>query len=181
MDLMPFKRSLRARGDGMNLALDWIRPKRGEEPMGYLDDVFRYAYSRTGNREEAEDIAIEVVQALPSPCRKEDLRVYMLGMARRKIANLARKGRGTLELREDDATTRFDPAADDAAMVGLTLAQLSDDHREVLTLKYIVGLSSREIGDVLGKGAPAIDSMLQRARDSFATAWTALTSEEVSL
>ena len=149
--------------------------------MGYLDDVFRYAYSRTGNREEAEDIAIEVVQALPNPCRKENLRVYMLGMARRKIANLARKRRDYVEIREVDATTRFDPAADDAALVGLTLAQLSDDHREVLTLKYVVGLSSREIGDLLGKAPPAIDSMLQRARDSFATTWTQLTSEEVSL
>lgn len=165
----------------MNLALDWIRPKRGEEPMAYLDDVFRYAFARTGNREEAEDIAIEVVQALPSPCRKENLRMYMLGMARRKIADYARRRRPQTDLRELDTTTRFDPASDDATLVGHTLGQLSDEHREVLTLKYIVGLSSREIGDLLGKNSPAIDSLLQRARDSFAGIWSQLTSEEAPI
>lgn len=165
----------------MNLALDWIRPKRGEEPIAYLNDIFRYAYSRTGNREEAEDIAIEVVQALPSPCRKENLRLYMLGMARRKIADYSRRRRTKVELKELDATIRFDPAVDEAALVSQAMAQLSDDHREVLTLKYIVGLSSREIGDLLGKQSSAIDSLLQRARDTFAAAWNEITSEEATL
>ncbi len=164
----------------MNLALDWLRPKRGEEPMAYLDDVFRYAYARTRNREEAVDIAIEVVQSLPSPCRKDNLRVYMLGMARRKIANYARRRRDE-PVREQDATTRFDPLSDDAALVATTMAALSDDHREVLTLKYVVGLSSQEISSLMDRSAPAIDSLLQRARDSFAQAWTELTSDEVRL
>jgi RNA polymerase sigma-70 factor (ECF subfamily) len=165
----------------MNLAIDWIRPKPGEEPIAFLDDVFRYAFARTGNREEAEDIAIEVVQALPSPCRKQNLRVYMLGMARRKIADHARRRRATVDLKDLDATTRFDPASDDAALVGQTLARLSDDHREVLTLKYIVGLSSREIAELVAKQPPAIDSLLQRARDAFASEWNRLTSDEVPL
>jgi RNA polymerase sigma-70 factor, ECF subfamily len=165
----------------MNLALDWIRPKRGEEPMAFLDDVFRYAYARIGSREDAEDIAIEVVQSLPSPCRKENLRVYMLGMARRKIADRTRRRRATVSINELDATTRFDPASDDAALVGHVLARLGDDHREVLTLKYIVGLSSREIADLIGRQPGAIDSLLQRARDAFAEVWTQLTSEEVPL
>ncbi len=165
----------------MNLALDWIRPKRGEEPLAFLDDVFRYAYARIGSREDAEDIAIEVVQSLPSPCRKENLRVYMLGMARRKIADRTRRRRATVSINELDATTRFDPASDDATLVGHVLARLSDDHREVLTLKYIVGLSSREIADLIGRQSGAIDSLLQRARDAFAEAWTQLTSEEVPL
>lgn len=164
----------------MNLALDWLLPKRGEDPMVFLDDVFRYAYARTRNREEAEDIAIEVVQALPNPCRKDNLRVYMLGMARRKIADHFRRQR-TNPIQESDATTRFDSRSDDVALVGDTLARLSDDHREVLTLKYVVGLSSQEIGELTGKNSTAIDSLLQRARGAFSEAWESITSDEEAI
>lgn len=165
----------------MNLALEWMRPRPGEEPLAYLDDVFRYAFSRTGNREESEDIAIEVVQALPSPCRKKDLRVYMIGMARRRVADHFRRKRESHPITEQGATTRFDSAADEAALVGQTLARLSDEHREAITLKYVVGLSSREIGAIMDRQSSAIDSLLQRARDAFAAEWTRLTSEEVPL
>ena len=51
----------------MSLALDWLRTRNGEDPMGYLDTVFRYAMARLNQREEAEDIAIEVVQAYKCP------------------------------------------------------------------------------------------------------------------
>ena len=80
----------------MSLAIDWIFTRRGVDPMDFLDDVFRYSYARLGQREEAEDVAIEVVQALPNPCKRRDLRVYMLGMARRKIADRFRRARPTL-------------------------------------------------------------------------------------
>ncbi|OJU61841.1 MAG: hypothetical protein BGO01_13070 [Armatimonadetes bacterium 55-13] len=147
--------------------------------MDFLDDVFRYSYARLGQREEAEDVAIEVVQALPNPCKRRDLRVYMLGMARRKIADRFRRARPTLEVREADATFRFDREIDEATVVAQTLNTLSADHREVLTLKYVIGLSSQEIGTLLGKRPDAIDSLLQRARDAFSHSWQGLTSDEV--
>lgn len=161
----------------MSLALDWLRPKKGEDPMAFIDDVFRYAFARTRNREEAEDIAIEVVQSLPNPCRKDNLRVYMLGMARRKVADHFRRRRAA-PIHEADTTTRFDSRSDDAALVGATLAMLSDEYREALTLKYIVGLSSQEIAELNGKSPTAIDSLLQRARGGFAEAWEQITGEE---
>ncbi|MBN9502357.1 hypothetical protein ABT09_02150 [bacterium SCN 57-13] len=163
----------------MSLAIDWIFTRRGVDPMDFLDDVFRYSYARLGQREEAEDVAIEVVQALPNPCKRRDLRVYMLGMARRKIADRFRRARPTLEVREADATFRFDREIDEATVVAQTLNTLSADHREVLTLKYVIGLSSQEIGTLLGKRPDAIDSLLQRARDAFSHSWQGLTSDEV--
>ena len=45
----------------MSLAINWLRTQKGEDPMVYLDDVYRYVAVRLGNREDAEDIAIEVV------------------------------------------------------------------------------------------------------------------------
>ena len=163
----------------MSLALDWLRTRNGEDPMVYHGEVFRYAMARLGNREDAEDIAIEVVQALPNPCFKRDLRVYMLGMARRKAISLFRRSRPTVAIRDNEAALTFDDRSDHAAMVGQVLSEMSEEHRDVLTLKYMAGLTSAEIGKITGKRADAIDSMLQRARDAFAQAWTRLSSDEV--
>jgi|SRR5579862_3394621 len=163
----------------MSLALDWLRPRNAEDPMVYYAEVFRYALTRLGNREDAEDIAIEVVQALPNPCFRRDLKIYMLGVARRKSISLLRRSRPAMEIRDHEAAVRFDDRSDQAAMVGQVLGAISLEHRDVLTLKYMAGLTSAEIGKVTGKRADAVDSMLQRARDAFAEAWTLLSGDEV--
>jgi len=75
----------------MSLALNWPWTGTGEDPARFLDDIYRYARTRLGSREDAEDLAIEVVQALPAPCRRKDLRVYMIGIARRKLADRLRR------------------------------------------------------------------------------------------
>lgn len=157
----------------MSLALDWLRPTQAEDPMRYLDDVFRYSHARLGQREDAEDVAIEVVQALPNPCRRKDLRIYMIGMARRKVADRLRRSRPA-ELVDRDAAVRSDAASDNATVVSAVLARLEDDQREGLVMKYVIGLSSEEIGTLTGRKASAVDSLLQRARDAFARQWTAL-------
>ena len=85
----------------MKFAMQWPWNTNGEDPAIYLDDVYRYARARLRSREDAEDVAIEVVQELPTPCRRKDLLVYMIGMARRKVAGRLRTAReisGILEL-----------------------------------------------------------------------------------
>jgi len=164
----------------MSLAIDWWGTRKGEDPMSYLDEVFRHSMLRLGNREDAEDVAIEVVQALPNPCFRRDLKVYMFGMARRKVIDRLRRPKSVAEVREAEAAVRFDVAFDEASMVGSTLAELSEDHREVLTLKYMVGLTSLEIGRITGKKPEAVDSMLQRARESFSQSWRRISSDEVN-
>jgi RNA polymerase sigma-70 factor (ECF subfamily) len=163
----------------MSLAVNWPWIKAGEDPAKYLDDVYRYARSRLRSREDAEDVAVEVVQALPSPCRRADLRAYMIGMARRKVADRLRRSKPTVELREAEAVIRFDEASDHATLVQEVLARLSDDHRDALTMKYVIGMSSQEIGAVIGRSGEAVDSLLQRGRACFAAEWNSLTSEQV--
>ena len=163
----------------MSLAIDWLGTRKGEDPMVYLDDLYRYVAVRLGSREDAEDIAIEVVQALPNPCRKANLRVYMLGMARRKVVDRLRRKRPSVALYDADVTVRFDRDADEAALVNGVMKTLSDDHREVLSLKYYAGLSSAEIGAMLSKKPEAVDSMLQRARSAFEQSWRQVTGDEV--
>jgi RNA polymerase sigma-70 factor, ECF subfamily len=163
----------------MSLAIDWVWLRRGENPFNYLNDVYRYAMARLNHREDAEDIAIEVVQSLPNPCRRHDLRVYMLGIAKRKIADRYRRLKPADEIRETDLTGRFDHQADEATFVTCVMQNLTLEHREVLVLKYVVGMSSAEIGKVMSKKPEAVDSLLQRAREAFGRHWEDLSSDEV--
>lgn len=165
----------------MSLAIDWVWTKRGEDPLIYLNDVYRYSMARLGQREDAEDIAIEIVQSLPNPCRRRELRTYMLGMARRKVADRLRKHKPVDEIRESDLHVRFDHQADVAAFVTEVMHHLTAEHREVLVLKYVVGLTSTEIGKVLQKNSEAVDSQLQRAREAFERQWGQLSGDEVNL
>ena len=48
------------------------------------------------------------------------------------------------------------------------MEQLSDDHREVLTLARMVGLSRSEIGEVMGKSEGAVRTLLFRAQAKLA-------------
>lgn len=163
----------------MSLAFEGFRLRKAEDPMVYLDDVYRYAMARLGIREDAEDVAIEVVQSLPNPCSRRELRIYMLGMARRKVADRLRKRRPNPEIQEFDGAVRFDDQSDVASMVAAAMESIAAEHREVLTLKYVVGLTSAEIGSMLGIRSDAVDSRLQRARDAFARIYSS--SDEVTL
>lgn len=154
------------------------RDSVGEDPLTYLDDVFRYAMARLGQREDAEDIAIETVQALPNPCYKRELRTYMIGIARRKIVDLLRKGNREQAMLESEGAVRFDSRSDEATMVGQVLQRLTHDHREVLWLKHVEGLTSREIGSIMQRSSEAIDSLLQRAKAAFEETWQDCFGEE---
>jgi RNA polymerase sigma factor (sigma-70 family) len=84
-------------------------------------------------------------------------------------------------VQDQDLTARFDGQSDEATLVACAMQSLSAEHREVLTLKYIIGMSSAEIGKMLGKRSDAIDSLLQRAREAFARTWETLSSDVVTL
>lgn len=153
---------------------------KADEPMGYLDDVFRYAKARLGNHDDAEDIAIEVVQALPAKCCKDNLRLYMIGMARRKVADRLRK-RTDDTLASQASERAFDRDSDEAATIDCVLSSLADNQREALILKYVIGLTSQEVGVAMGRSGDAADSLLQRARTAFSKEWNRLHESEMIL
>jgi len=140
------------------------------DPMLFVDDIYRYALAKTVSREDAEDIAIEVAQQAPDKSDATEMRMYMIGMARRKIADHFRKKSskahshpGTFQ----SSSTTIDQMID----VQRVLETVSDSHRECLILKYVTGLTSEEIAKIMDTNSEAVDSLLQRARKSFAIEW----------
>jgi RNA polymerase sigma-70 factor, ECF subfamily len=140
----------------------------------FTDLVYGYAFVRLRSHAEAEDVTVEVFAAVLTGKRgaSELPRAYLLGIARRKVAD-------RLRLRERRKETPLEEthALPDASAQGLlereaaaklreVIDGLRPDYREALLLKYVEGLSLTEIGRVLGKTPAQVGSVLQQAREA---------------
>lgn len=145
----------------------------------YAGFVLRYAALRLGDGPEAEDAVAETFaaalsslsrfpQPAPETATDDPARAYLIGIARRKVADaLRRRGRETplsptLLSQSDPAQETV--AEDEAARVRALLAELPHAYREVLLLKYADGLSLIELGIALNKSPNAVGQLLHRAR-----------------
>ena len=155
----------------------------------HYDEVFRYVSRRVPRREDAEDITAEVFAAafaaLPR-CRRDQPYLWLLGVARRKIIDLNRHKRARPEtlaaemgrpgegLEAGPAVGAPAPVGPEAHMLAAERLQairrlvdgLKEEQREALLLQQVERLSQAEIGRVMGKSPAAVNSLLQRARQT---------------
>jgi RNA polymerase sigma-70 factor, ECF subfamily len=142
----------------------------------YLDRVYGYAFYLLGDHHDAEDATERTfVSALGALDRFRDegatFRAWLFRIAHNEIANAlrSRRRRRTDPLDDVRAVDRApDPlaavtAADDARTLRLALRGLAEDRRQVLVLRFVDGLSTREIGDVLGRSEGAVRVLQHRA------------------
>ncbi|KAJ1683915.1 hypothetical protein LUZ63_020868 [Rhynchospora breviuscula] len=147
----------------------------------YLNDVYRYVGRRLERREDVEDVCAEVFvvafEQLPRFRGQVEIRLWLLGIARRKVADAIRKRvrRREIalsefeELEPPDTNCLTQPQnaaiqAESRTMLRNVLLGLKDDQREVLLLKYVEELSVEEIAIVMNRSKAATNSLLQRAR-----------------
>jgi RNA polymerase sigma-70 factor, ECF subfamily len=149
----------------------------------YTSAVYGYIALRLGAGVEAEDATAETflaafarLHACPSRATATDdndpTRAYLIGIARRKIADTLR----LRERRQESSlceTLAIAPEqergvleAEASERLQAILANLRPDYREALLLKYIEGRSLVEIGLVLGKSPAQVGSLLQQAREA---------------
>ena len=62
-----------------------------------------------------------------------------------------------------DDPARLASLADDARRLRESVASLSEDRRQVVILRFVDGLTSREIGEVLGRTEGAVRVLQHRA------------------
>jgi RNA polymerase sigma-70 factor (ECF subfamily) len=154
-----------------------VRRARAKEPATwaawydrYFPAIFRYARARTGNREEAEDIASQVfLRALESiehyKFRGRPILAWLYRIAHNLIADRARQKKRRLYVPLQSVETL---AANDDRMIDRTeLAEALDglkrDQREVIVLRYLAAMNTREIACAMGKSESAIYSLQLRA------------------
>jgi RNA polymerase sigma-70 factor (ECF subfamily) len=143
----------------------------------YLDRVYGYAFYLLGDHHDAEDATERTfVAALAGIGAFRDegasFRSWLFRIAHNQVANALRtRGRrraASLEVVEEPMSGTPDPAAavtaaDEAREVRRALATLSDDRRQVVVLRFVDGLSAREIGVVLGRSEGAVRVLQHRA------------------
>lgn len=140
----------------------------------YYDRIARYACTRIGNQSDAEDIAGEVfLKALDSlDSFKEQgppMQVWLFKIAHNLVVDYLRRNSKMkrVPLDEINVADNSDPAAAaelsfEIERVKQALKRLSADQQEVIRLRFLAGLTSREVSYLMGKTDGAVREM-QRA------------------
>lgn len=137
----------------------------------FSGEIWRFAHAQVSRREDAEDIVMEVFGAafrdFNQLRRVENQRHWLLGIARKKVADTYRKQyrRAEQPLSEIDVPISDMPSPTQIA-AREALASLPEGQREALTLKYVNGLTTEEVGRVTRRSAAATNSLLQRGREA---------------
>ena len=130
----------------------------------YLDRVYGYSFYLLGDHHDAEDATERTfLAALGAIDQFRDegatFRSWLFRIAHNQLANAlrARSRRrdesldGVREPVAADDPARLASLADDARRLRESVASLSEDRRQVVILRFVDGLTSREIGEVLGR------------------------------
>ena len=126
--------------------------------------IYHYAYSKVGNRQEAEDLTsqifLKVVRSLDFKCDTRSMRTWLFRVARTTIADYWRiHYRGTTHSLDDLLEAGWEgPVDEEAALVKSSTAELVQDilqalperDREVLTSRFLLNLSVRETAVRMG-------------------------------
>lgn len=158
------------RGDGDAFACLYDR---------YVEQVHAYIHHKVRDRHLAEDLTADVflraLRALSSfRWQGVDIGAWLATIARNRVTDHFKSARVRLELvaEEIDDRSREDHpdhpeslaiAQDLAALLGQALHLLKDDHREVVSLRFVKDLSVAETAAVMGRTEGAVKALQYRA------------------
>src|SRR3954447_20221521 len=143
----------------------------------YVDVVFRFLYHRVADRATAEDFTSETfVRALRRidslSFQGRDVGAWLVTIARNIVLDHVKSSRHRLEVSTADMrdADRATEGPEDAVLQRLAnaelmagMAQLSDEQRECLVLRFLQGLSVAETAAAMGKKDGAIKALQHRA------------------
>jgi RNA polymerase sigma-70 factor (ECF subfamily) len=141
----------------------------------YHQPVYRYVYRQVGDVETARDLVSEVfhrfLQAMQSGGGPEQyLAAWLYRTAHNIVVDHYRRQqhRQHLPLEEELVNAADDPAGTaehrlSVAQVRAALQCLTPDQQQVISLKFLEGLSNQEVAEVLGKPIGAVKSLQHRA------------------
>jgi RNA polymerase sigma-70 factor (ECF subfamily) len=137
----------------------------------YYDRIARYAYARTGDSASSEDIASEVfvkaLKALPSYHERGlPMGAWLFRIAHNLVVDFLRlrSKRQTVPLEGIDVPSVENPAHEtetrmEMERVERAMKELSPAQQEVIRLRFLAGLSSKETAAVLKKSDGSVREM----------------------
>ena len=145
----------------------------------YMDlslQIFRHCYFRISDRERAKEIAQDVfMRTWDYIClgnNIDNMKAFVYKVANNLLINELerRKRHSSLDAMNEDVN--FEPPSDidestieqeaEAKMMFGKLAQLDPDHKELILLRYVDGLSIKEIAEATGEDENNISVKLHR-------------------
>ena len=144
----------------------------------HLRDVYSYAYYRIGNHHDAEDITeqtfLQAYRHFERAQRESNgrpLRPWLIRIAHNLAANYYRDRSRRPQTQLEDAAVLSAPHATEDLAEGraeLTrvlsgVAELPDDRREALIMRFALDMSNREIAGALDRSEGATKVLIHRA------------------
>jgi RNA polymerase sigma-70 factor (ECF subfamily) len=159
-----------------------VRAQRGDRAaleelyLLHFDRIYSYLQLSLGNRHDAEDLTnqtfIKMLESIDRfVWRHAPFSAWLFRIAHNLAMDHFRAGRRWQPEEEPpEAPDALEPSAEDEAlhtigresMLGM-IEGLSDDQRQVLTLKFVFDFSNAEVATILGKTEGAIKSLQHRA------------------
>lgn len=150
-----------------------LRPAFEQIYFLLIDDLYAYARSHTSDDSSAEDVVATVfLKAWQYGPRYRagtgSYRRWIFGIARNEVRNFWRAERRSQVLeRQLESMAMEMPGMpelpiNEAAIRG-ALDRLTNDQRDVVTLRYFGGKTHREIAEIMGKGEGSVRALQHRA------------------
>jgi RNA polymerase sigma factor (sigma-70 family) len=148
-----------------------IAPRATDIALGELDLIYAFIYARVGNRADAEDltqqVAMKAIPRLRQGAPASAIRGYLFATARSVLGGFwsTRLGLSEVELYENLALAvpPAPPSEEHADTVQRILAELSDNYRRVLELRFLRGYSLKEVAAEMNSTVGAVKVMQLRA------------------
>jgi len=151
----------------------------------YEGIIFRYAYSRVNNYDEAKDISQEIfmstIESLTTFRRESKFITWLYSImvnfcknykkksARANIVSLHQKqGENEMELQLHDERENTESRvinADTLRIIKEEIQNLPDDYREILMLRDIEGITYNEIAEILDLNLSNVKVRIHRGRE----------------
>lgn len=131
--------------------------------------IYRFCARRVGP-DHAEDLAQETCITMVKSVKKYDgsanLKTWVLGIAHNHCRNWSRKNKQAgqqLEVWMDQSSKSHESAVVDSVTLSNALKKLSDEHKEVVVLHELDGLTYAEIAELLSIPEGTVKSRLHHA------------------
>jgi RNA polymerase sigma-70 factor, ECF subfamily len=137
----------------------------------YHDRVWRYGYLRFGRGEDAsdlvQDVFLSIWQVLPTFRYDHDgsFPGLVFRIAARRVSDRIRQRvrRPAVPLEDaPEASMEFEGGAVSRRVLLQALAQIPERQREVVVLRFVVGLPTREIAEAMSKSESAVTALQMR-------------------
>lgn len=168
----------------LSRAREFDRTALGHLYRRYLATVYRYALARIGDSHAAEEVTADtffaMIESIQTTRASDELgfAAWLLGIARNKVAMWARArgARPTVALPDDEAggiAMDADPLAIIMAREAWSetvraLGQLTEEQRQVVLYRCILGYSAEDVGKLLDKQPGAVRALQFRALNTLA-------------